>query len=342
MITYTSGCGLDWQVELRAAQLVGKSGTSQLPPPIGTINFHQIADPARYGLPVNHPLQKQFPNLKVIQYFMEVEDRFLVERGGERGGVKGVALYADYNGSHLSCSITSENGRNPLAPWDWEGKPGTPTDPRAQPCLEWRFIEVGGRKYPWFSGMIHGWEGWDGKEKGLDWRDGIPESVTTMFLRGQGRVGQSVFVPHEVAGLGAAEQTMEADDVKATYSILLFFPVAEAASQAKKLGHIWRISEFEGGVARAARGTLTLESKEEDESRGRGIQTYAGSKGRPLPEVMPDYKMATGGWITQHIIWNPFNFWSEYPEAVLVCWPVSERRAEALLSPTMGNRRQAF
>jgi hypothetical protein len=54
--------------------------------------------------------------------------------------------------------------------------------------------------------------------------------------------------------------------------------------------------------------------------------------------------MAVGGWIDQHIIKNPFSgfFWSDVPEALLVCWPISQRKAEDLLSPTMGGRRQAF
>lgn len=365
MLNYTSQSGLMWQMRLLAARLVPNVGSSPLPPPIGEITFHSIADPERYGLPA-HPLKQQYPGLTVLNYFMVIEDRFFVERDR----VRGVALYANYNGSDLSLSITSENGRNPLSPWDWEGKPGTPTDPTAKPYLEWQDIEVGGKTYPWFNAAIHGWSGWDNKDRGLDWRDGIPESVATMYDRERGRVTQSIMVPYKAQGLGVAEQTVQPEDVQKTYSVLLFFPVPSAAAKAKELANIgqpWHdyhtrtplagpSGYYESHKNDLLKGygsgdkNLILESL--GPAKNFGIRTRGDAPSRPMPTPTPtetptvtaDYKMAAGGWIKQHIIPNSFSqlFWSPVPEVLLVCWPISQTRAEQLLSANLSGHRSTF
>lgn len=313
--------GAEWKCRLRAANLVpNDGGDSRLPAPIGDIRFHTIANPAQYGIPAQHPLQKRFPNLEVQNLFMVIENRFLVER--ER--IQGVALYADYNQSEgLSASITSENGRNPLAPWDWEGKPGSPTDPAAQPYLEWRRVE----DHVWQSHMIHGWKGWNEEEERLDWRDGIPESLMTMYDRKKGRVGQSIMVPHEIVGISAAEQTLQQPDVKKSYNILLFFPNPESARG------IQTISYGYGGGYRGMGAMKGLGAT-------RGSDSFRGVFEEP--EV--DYKMAVGGWINQHVIKDPFgpHFWNPNPEALIVCWPIKEERARQILGSNLQGQRKTF
>jgi len=270
---------------------------------------------------------------------MIIEEQFKVERNG----VRGVALYADFNGSDLCTSIIGANGRNIIAPWNWEGEANSPTDPAATPDMEWRQVLEGDQTFTWQNSLIHGWAGWDGKDKRLDWLDGTPENLATMYERGKGRVGQSIMVPHEIPGVGVAEQTMEAADVTQTFSILLRFPVPEAAKQAEKLARIWQEPSPYRPQMRDGGGGLYLSTKSANHEIF-GARSGKATLGYDSGNLDADYKMATGGWIRQHVITNPFShgFWNPNPEVLIVCWPISKRRAREIGSSDLDGRRMIF
>jgi hypothetical protein len=343
MLRYTSEKDLTWKCNLLAARLVPLDSNSPLPRPIGDIEFHQV-DGARYGL--RHPLEGR-PGIKVQHHLMVLNDDYFVERNG----VRGVALYADYNGSDICASVTSEGGRNALAPFDWDSEVARQNplkDPAAQPKLEWReIVEPDGGVYTWQSAALHGWSGYTGLHAGKDWRDGVPEKLSTMYDPNLGTVLQSIFVPMETRGLGLSEQTLQEEDVRGTYTVALFFPQCSAES-AKKL------AKFRSLVDPSAyrpepvyRGGATRGGGLESSFRGAVPKSFGGGEQVVLEScrsVEPEFKMAAGGRIRQHIIENQFGpgFWVRKPEVLLVCWPVSQETAQRLMTPNLGGRRRNF
>lgn len=336
MLSYQSTRGHGYQVRIYAARLVAETGLAGLPSPFGEVDLETLHDdPQRYGFPKVHPLQELYPSLVVQYYLMVLYEHMKVERNR----VKGVSLYADYTGSGVSAEITSEMGRNAVAPWSWEGEPGSPTDPTATGTLEWRRVSEDNFTGVWQNHMVHGVP-----PTNLDWRDGVPTSLRYMHDPHRGEVLQSILVPKKIPGLGNAEQTIPADALRDTYSILLWFPKSEYNSLVRRaVGHDY--DHFrDGGVLESYKGPMTF---------GGGVMKGDSMRGGYEPESLSversatpkaEFKMSSGGRIRQHIIPNPFGpyVWEDKPEVLFVCIPVGEEQADRLTRANMPKGRKTF
>lgn len=321
----SSATSFEYRASVLAARLVPEIGSAGLPAPFGEIAIEELHDPDRYGLPKVHPLQQMYPNLCVRYFVMVVTESIKVQRGG----VRGVSLYVDYRNSGVCAEVTSEMGRNGIAPWGWAGEPGTPTDPAAMPYLEWRRVEEDGNFYIWQNHMVHGIP-----FGGPDWRDGVPVNLRYMYDQNRGEVLQSILVPVDIPGLGNAEQTIDPSALRSTYSILLWFPKPE--------------------YLQFVRRAISKEPYRRDEDEEVGVRTarsYGASKGREAMEailrqesIQAEFKMASGGRIKQGV--NPDLFghhvWSDQPEVLMVCIPVGEQQVNRLLRPSMPSGRRVF
>lgn len=313
---YTSAIArVDWQATIRAARLVPQTGTAGLPPPFGTISFLPISSPTRFGIGP-HPLEREIPGLQVKNLWLVYNPEWMVERDG----VCGLAFYFDFNGSGLSASKISLQGRNAVAPWPWEGEPGSPTDPAALSELEWR--RVGG--HIWQDHLVHGFAGPNSRYRGLDWLDGTPARLEDMHDPNTGEVIQSVFVPRDIPGLGVAEQTMRAADVNNTVTILVHFPRPEFAGMELVSHYPYREGVTRGGGMRS----LGLDGPGNYEDPD---AAYPISAARSSAANMVSAKVAGGGMIHQSIIPDPFGHWFwNRPEVMFVLWPIDVNTATRL------------
>ncbi len=322
MLAYRSTTtGSSYMATIRAARLVSETGSSGLPAPFGEVEFKLLDDPIRFGLPARHPVHELYPHLTIQYYLMVVTQNIMVERAG----VRGVSLYADYRGSDVCAEVTSEMGRNGVAPWNWNGDPGTPTDAAATPFLEWRRVAEDGTMFTWQNHMIHGVE-----PRGLDWRDGVPVNLRYMHDPNRGEVLQSILVPAGIPGLGNAEQTIDPAALTKFYTIMLWFPRPEYMHLVQRAPGSDR-----RGVGYQAYGG-GLESLTAKDMNERGATRSA------PPQA--EFKLASGGRIKQHVIPNPFSsrMMADAPEVMFVGIPVGEQQADRLLRPNMPTGRKTF
>lgn len=363
-VQYTSPDGDRFQLTLKAAQLVPSLGNAGLPPPYGILPTHRIEDPQRFGLlPVEkHRLRRRYPNVWFQYHALIVPEEWMV-KGGKRGDQLGLALYADYNGSTLAASITSENGRNGMAPFDWEGEPNSPTDPVAQMTLEWRDVKLDGTVYNWQNHLLHG------TTPSLDWRDGVPTDLRTMYDPYKGTVRQSILVPKFNVGMGLAEQTLNAEDVTDFYSVVVWFrrhspAIQQFVSRYIDRGSSWdRTRSYGGGYE--SFGPATLGGGPQLESLGGGYKGVVGAggpvryrgggtstrgmsealRGGPSEELEAELKMSSGGSIRQAFPYDGFGpgFWQAEPTVALVFVPITATQAKNLdLGVTIPRHRRDF
>lgn len=345
MVYFRGRGGVTFTMAVRAARLVDARGTSRLPPPYGTLETRQITRPNAFGLAAKHPLQDRYSSMELQYQALVVPEDWMVERAGRRG----LALYVDYNGSGLCASITSENGRNGLAPFDWEGEPGSPTDPTAKPHMEWREVPHGDQVHCWQNYLRHG------TTPGLDWRDGVPSDLATMYDSSLGTVVQSVLVPTFYQGMGTAEQTMATGDVTDFYSIVVFFP-RDTPEVKRVVEQFTRRSAYESPYFpySGSYGVKGLEALGGGAVRTRGgvvrhpqLQQSAGPEesygGDEAPEA--ELKMSAGGKIRQSFPYDPFgpSFWEPQPQLGVVFIPITAATAQRLF-PEVGavRGRQTF
>jgi hypothetical protein len=338
-ISYTDS-DVTFNATLQAAPLVPATSTSSLPPAIGTVQFERL-DPEKHRLPATHPLQEQFPHITIAYYAMIVEERFLQQRADGRGP-RGLALWMNYAGSSLCASVTSENGRNGIAPVSWGIDPETP-DPAAKSDLLWLHVTEGTRKATWQNHMLHGYkgryvQGRYGYEHSFDWRDGVPVNVADMYDPNLGMVQQSIFVPKDARGLGMAEQSMSPADLRQTYTITVWAPTSELKELATQIQKQPELT-YRGGGSRGG-----LESYGGPAVLGVDDMVAKGGNMRSMPQSMSvesDYKMAVGGKIRQHIIKNPFSrtMFQADPCVAIVCFPVTEQRANDMFKPSTAQGR---
>lgn len=308
--------GARYQAVFYAASLVPERGTANLPPPLGELEVIDIDGPAavRLGLDRPHPLQQLYSDIRIQHYFLVVADGQLVSRTPT--SPKGVSLYVDWAGSGVCLEASSAMGRDIRAPWDWNGQPGTFTDPAALPHLEVRKFDDG---KVWWNHGLHG-------VFTPDWLDGVPVTLDGMYDFHRGKVKQMVLVSKYLAGAGTAEQTLDPSEVKTTYITLLWF----------------LRPEFDAIVHQHLGGGYTGRSTAESLSVSKEPMT----KVRALSSDLADMKMATGGEIKQHV--NPVlmspGVFAPDPEVALVLHPMSEATAQRLLGrySSSASRRPSF
>ena len=310
------GSGLrHWQMTMMAAPLVPTRGQAALPPPIGEMRMIQVPGTV-LGIR-NDPIHAQFPTTTVINGLLIIESRFQHWTGSRDG----IAIYTTYNGSALSASVTSEGGRNPLAPYNGSVASSAVVDPAARLGLEWH--QVGSKV--WMNHMVHGWDNF-GQDRGLDWRDGTPTSLETMYDRDRVTVRQMLWVPTSIPGLGIAEQTLHRDDLRDTYTVAVWFPRVTTQP--------WTLQRQYQGDSRGLPPNFIDEGGLESLKGGMGEfgsprdAALTGDRTRGMTPA-PSHKLASGGEIRQHIIANPYGptYWEAAPAFVLRLFPVDERQA---------------
>ena len=316
-------------MRVRAARLVPRDGTSRLPSAIGDVLFEEIIG---NGGHLRTSVHGRDPTARARNYRLFVDPRHMVERDG----LMGLALFFDWNKtSSLYSTVTSLNGRSLLAPIDWsEIESDDPTrSPLTMPWIEWRNIRMpDGRIVPWTNAALHGFPGWQNEYRGRDWLDGVPVNVEHMYDPRLGRVCQYIFVPDMSGyeGLGIAEQTVGADVLKKTITILVYSPAdpTGAAALLEKLqmpkvnirtplldSPLFQPYATKGApIARGFSMEMTSRS-------GGGAKNY------DIPELPNDtiYKVTTGGTIEQGVIPNGFSpsFWRQEPSCIFTLYPTA-------------------
>lgn len=329
--------GLTWRQDMYAAKLV-TPGYHGLPPKIGDFRFIPLHNPGMYGIP-KHALESVYPGISIAHFAMVIPAAFKVKAAD---GKEGVAFWINNNGSDFCVSVTSEMGRSNVAPLDWEGERAV-----AHPYWEWRSEVEDNKVYPWTNARVHGFPGLDGRDAGLDWLDGTPTRLSTMYDRVKGQTAQSVVVPR-IYEIGTAAQTLPADAYVGTYSIMLYFPLPEAVLLARKLSQFPSLMTPEQAMSRGAmrKGDDYVFSTRSTSPKPKGFESLerGGLELFTTQSLEPSFEVTHGFEMRQHILMPPLfpNFWRQDPSVVIVCWPIGEEQEAAIARPNVRPGREGF
>ncbi len=317
-----------WQLSVEAAKIV-PMGYQGLPPSKEKIQFVRVRNPSLYGIP-EHPLLKIYPEIEVIHFGMVINFNEMAE---EVNGKRGIAFWLNNRGSDPCVSITSELGRCNVAPIGWEVGEDASRDPRAKPFWEWRTVVQNGLPWTWTNARMHGWAGWGNEHFGGDWLDGCPVSVEHMYDPQLGKTRQTIIVPASY-GLGTAQQTLPAEALVDTYSIMLYFPRLDKKPVWEKLKQFGSLMTYPDAIR-----MYNNNSNHSSQANTRSAQpsTFGVPKSSPLESaVSPAVEIAHGNELSQHVIMpiNDSTLWCETPAAVIVCWPVTPEQAAQMNRPS--------